>query len=183
MLVFNKRLGFALLFSGSFIFVLFIFVLGLKEKPSQLSLATQNQAMIAFELPDLLTGESLTKKILQTDKAYFLINFWGSWCAYCYDEHAYLLNLSQSETIYGVNWKDSRDDALDFLQRLGNPYRAIMVDEHSQLAIGMGVYGAPETFLVSAEGVILYRYAGPLSASIWQQQFVPRIATLTAKGA
>lgn len=165
-----------------FIGLMIIFALELHTNPNKLDLATKDTKIPHFSLPALLEDTEqieLTNTDLTSDKPYYLVNFWGSWCASCYAEHSYLLQLAQTQTIYGVNWKDERDNALRFIQRGGNPFTKIIVDAHSELAIGMGVYGAPETFLVTADGTIVYRYAGAMNASVWQEEFVPRINQLS----
>lgn len=168
----------AMLLGFVFIALMVVFAMGLNNNPNVLDLATKGQKIPAFNLPALQDNRPLTLQSLRTKKPYYLINVWGSWCPACYQEHPYLMQLAQQETIYGVNWKDNRDDALAFLKKGGNPFKAIIVDDHSVLAIGMGVYGAPETFLIAADGTIHYRHAGPLTEKIWQAEFLPYIERL-----
>jgi cytochrome c biogenesis protein CcmG/thiol:disulfide interchange protein DsbE len=98
-------------------------------------------------------------------------------------EHEFLNTLKQQGiAIYGVNYKDERDKALRWLDTLGNPYRISIDDAEGQLGIDLGVYGAPETFLLDNEGVIRYRHVGAIDADVWQQEFVPRIMTLQGRG-
>lgn len=172
----NQWLGgfFALIFLG----LLTLFAFGLGHNPNALSLATKGSKIPAFSLPALLADKTLTNADLTAKQPYYLVNFFGSWCPSCYEEHPYLIQLSRHETLYGINWKDAPADGKHFLQNGGNPYDEIIVDAHSVLAIGMGVYGAPETFLIRADGTIVYRYAGALNERVWQAEFVPRIATL-----
>ncbi|PIE44956.1 MAG: thiol:disulfide interchange protein [Gammaproteobacteria bacterium] len=174
----KKHYLFGMLFALIFVGLMGLFALGLKNDPNKLDLATKNSKIPAFSLPLLDSHKMISRSDLTTDKAYYLINFWGSWCPSCYAEHSYLLQLGQRETLYGVNWKDERSAGSRFIREGGNPFKAIIVDEHSVLAIGMGVYGAPETFVVKADGTILYRYAGPMSEAVWNKEFVPRIKTL-----
>lgn len=165
---------------GGFLLLLAMLGKGLSRNPNQLDLVTAGQPVPDFSLPALLHNKILTPADLRTDAPYFLINFWGSWCSECYTEHAFLLKLAKTHTIYGVNWKDNTPTAKQFLTKLGNPYQDIIVDANSQMAINMGVYGAPETFLVSADGTMLYRHAGALSEAVWQAKFVPKIHMLRA---
>jgi cytochrome c biogenesis protein CcmG/thiol:disulfide interchange protein DsbE len=81
--------------------------------------------------------------------------------------------------IYGLNWKDERSAALKWLQDRGNPYQAVAVDRDNITGIDWGVYGAPETFLIDADGIILYKLVGPLTAQLWVDEFAPRIAAAT----
>ena len=80
--------------------------------------------------------------------------------------------------IYGLNYKDNSDDAMHWLTEWGNPYKMIGSDSLGQVAIDLGVYGAPETFLVDKAGVIQYRHAGVLTADVWQREFLPRYVKL-----
>ena len=78
--------------------------------------------------------------------------------------------------IIGLDWKDEDDRALEWLAQLGNPYQAIAVDHDGRTAIDWGVYGAPETFLVNPQGVVVYKLVGPLTRESWTQDFLPRLA-------
>lgn len=169
------------LFGALFVIIfgslMLMFGLGLNKDPNQLDLAVKDTKVPIFSLPSL-DGGVITNQDLTTDKKYYLINFWGSWCPSCHEEHPFLMTLSATETIYGVNWKDDKTNSLDYLQNGGNPYKKVIIDNNSELAIGMGVYGAPETFLIKADGTILSRYAGRLNQTVWQQQFLPKIKAL-----
>lgn len=106
-----------------------------------------------------------------------LINVWASWCIPCRQEHPIILGLSQDPRInvVGINYKDKNDNALAFLGELGNPFRAIGVDPKGVAAIDWGVYGIPESFLVSPEGVILYKHVGPFTDDSVKNQLLPKI--------
>ncbi|MGG7517014.1 DsbE family thiol:disulfide interchange protein [Allorhizobium undicola] len=92
-----------------------------------------------------------------------LVNVFASWCVPCREEHPLLKELAQDGriTLVGINYKDRNDNALRFLGELGNPYQAIGVDPRGKAAIDWGVYGIPETYLVAADGTILYKRVGP----------------------
>ncbi len=93
-----------------------------------------------------------------------LVNFWASWCAPCRAEHPNLEMLAdEGLAIYGINYKDKPDQALAFLAELGNPYTGIGADTAGRNAIHWGVYGVPETYLIDGDGVVLHRFAGPLT--------------------
>ena len=91
------------------------------------------------------------------------------------------MELARHNTIpiYAIDWRDNRADALQWLEQLGNPYVASGFDEDGRVGIDWGAYGAPETFLISAKGNVVYRFTGPLNRTLWEQEFVPRIAELT----
>lgn len=179
----KKNVLIAVVIGGAFILLMAIFAAGLRNDPNALDLVVKGEKIPEFSLPTLTANgvendKMLTNTELSTDKNYYLINFWGSWCPECYKEHPYLMQLSQTTTLYGVNWKDEHSEALRFIQSRGNPYKQIIVDDHSVLAIGMGVYGAPETFLIAADGTIIYRHVGAMRTEVWQQDFLPKIKEL-----
>ena len=78
--------------------------------------------------------------------------------------------------IFGLNWKDEEQPAKKWLQQRGNPYVEIAVDRDNKTGIDWGVYGAPETFIVDADGIIRYKHVGPITPDIWTREFMPRIA-------
>src|SRR5262245_48410119 len=112
-----------------------------------------------------------------------LINVWASWCVPCRQEHPIILGLSQDErlNVVGINYKDRNDAALAFLGELGNPFKAIGVDPRGAAAIDWGVYGIPESFLVSPDGVILYKRVGPFDDDIVKKQLLPAIEKALGK--
>lgn len=105
---------------------------------------------------------------------YTLLNIFASWCVACKVEHEFLSRLNEKGiTIYGIAWKDNQEKLTTWLKEKSNPYTAIGADATGKTIIDLGVTGAPETFLVSPEGIIIYRYAGPLSEDIWKSKFLP----------
>lgn len=106
-----------------------------------------------------------------------LVNVFASWCAPCRDEHPFLMELAKDPriAIFGINQKDVPENARRFLGRLGNPYRAIGVDSNGRISIEWGVYGVPETFLVSGDGRILYKKVGPISETSLRHEILPQI--------
>jgi cytochrome c biogenesis protein CcmG/thiol:disulfide interchange protein DsbE len=129
-----------------------------------------------FELPSLTDP---TRKISsgQLKGRAYLLNVWGTWCAACREEHAMLLEVQRSglAPLIGLDWKDQDSAALEWLARLGNPYEMVLVDRDGRTAIDWGVYGAPETFLVDATGMVAYKHIGPLTPLVWQREFIPRL--------
>lgn len=106
-----------------------------------------------------------------------LVNVWASWCVPCREEHPQLMKLAQDKRIrlVGLNYKDKPEQARIFLQNLGNPYSAIGTDSSGRAGIEWGVYGVPETFIVNAEGKIVYKFVGPLSDESLAKQFMPEV--------
>ena len=129
-----------------------------------------------FELPTLKNPE-VTIGSEDMDGDYALVNVWATWCVMCRAEHPFLLNLAARGEIpiYGINWRDSRPDAIRWLDELGDPYLASAFDVDGRVGIDWGVYGAPETFLVAPEGTVIYKHLGPLDEAIWQREFVARM--------
>lgn len=110
----------------------------------------------------------------------FLLNVWGSYCLPCLAEHPTLMRLSEEGEfpVVGVNYRDRRPLALDWLDVNGDPFEYSILDEEGRFGIDLGVYGAPETFLVDSEGVIRYRHVGVLEENVWREVFMPAIAEL-----
>lgn len=156
----------------------FFFWRGLSLNPQDLPSVKLGQPLPLFELPAL--GQVNTRFTSQAMRGHVaLLNVWASWCEACNQEQVFLLQLArQGVVIYGLNYKDSADDATHWLAEWGNPYKLIGADTRGQVAIDLGVYGAPETFLIDKAGVIQYRHAGILTSKVWQEAFVPRIAAL-----
>lgn len=107
-----------------------------------------------------------------------VVNVFASWCVPCRVEHPFLMDLAQrgDVTIYGINYDDPAPSARAFLAELGNPYDAVGADRDRRVGIEWGVYGVPETFVVSPQGIITYKHVGPLSARSYAEQLLPAIA-------
>lgn len=111
-----------------------------------------------------------------------VLNVWASWCMTCQVEHPFLQKLSdQGVNLIGLNYKDERANALAWLKSLGNPYREVIADPNGKLGLDLGVYGAPETYLIDTKGVIRFKHVGELTESVWQQSFQPLMKTLVDK--
>lgn len=156
--------------------------LGLSNDPKVLPSALLNKPLPPFNTPKLLTPEqTVNQNDLKGQIA--LINVWATWCPSCKQEHAFLNQLKQrGVVIYGVNYKDERQGAIEWLNQYGDPYVLNVFDERGQLGVDLGVYGAPETFLIDANGIIQHRHAGPLHDAVWLKEFVPRIEQLKSGG-
>lgn len=108
----------------------------------------------------------------------WLLNVWGTWCPACRDEHPALMELAPviGVPIIGLDWKDDANDARAWLDSLGNPYYAVAFDPVGRTAIDYGVYGAPETFLIGADGRVLAKFIGPLTAEVWETKLKPKLS-------
>ncbi|MDH3748231.1 MAG: DsbE family thiol:disulfide interchange protein [Gammaproteobacteria bacterium] len=153
-----------------------VFWVGLQQDPSKLPSPYIGKAAPDFDLPSLThPDQRVNSASLEGQLA--LVNVWATWCVGCRQEHEFLMQLATANPlpIYGINWRDNRADALRWLQQLGDPYVASGFDEDARVGIDWGVYGAPETFLVSPDGIVVYKHLGPLTAAIWERDFVPHI--------
>lgn len=114
----------------------------------------------------------------------WLLNVWASWCVSCRQEHPVLIELQRSGIVpvVGLNYKDTREDALAYLTRHGDPYSVIAVDPEGKVGFEYGVYGTPETFLIDAQGVIRYKHIGPLTRDTLDRVLRPKIAELSRAG-
>jgi len=126
----------------------------------------------AIDVPDLFNPDITVKTADMKDQVWVL-NVWGTWCNECLREHEFLVHLARDKKIpiVGINWRDQASDAKAMLARMGNPFMRLGFDPKSKVAINWGVYGAPETFLIDANGVIREKHAGSLNANIWEKQF------------
>jgi len=157
-----------------FALLIAVFVVGLGRDPSQLPSPLLDKPAPQFDLPSLLDPEQrVTTQDFNGEVA--LVNVWATWCVGCRQEHDFLLQLAKADVlpIYGLNWRDNGPEARRWLQQLGDPYVATAYDQDGRVGIDWGVYGAPETFLIAADGTILYKQLGPLSWGLWEENFVP----------
>lgn len=143
---------------------------GLSIDPRELPSALLDKPFPEFSLSALQQPERrLTKQDFIGQPV--LVNVWATWCPSCRQEHQQLLAIAQAGAIpiIGLNYKDERDLAIEWLQQLGNPYQFNIYDESGMLGLDLGVYGAPETYLLDAQGIIRHRHVGVLTAEAWQE--------------
>ncbi|MGI9381939.1 MAG: DsbE family thiol:disulfide interchange protein [Methyloligellaceae bacterium] len=168
-----------------------MFYIGLfSGDPSKLPSALIGKPVPDFELPAL---EGLVEngkpvpgfatKDLAAGKI-SIINVWASWCIPCHREHPFLGVLARKSgaALYGLNYKDGVASARRFLGRYGNPFVAVGQDGNGRVAINWGVYGVPETFIVSGDGKILYKHVGPIDDTVIDQRLMPAIRKARGEG-
>ena len=145
---------------------------GLFRDPREIPSPLIGKPAPAFSLEQL---SDASKKISPADLKgkVWLLNVWASWCPNCKDEHPDLMDLQKSGkvTIVGLNYKDKRELGLDVLRKAGDPYIVSAFDPAGKGALDWGVYGAPETFLIDAEGIIRAKHVGPVSPEIIGTKF------------
>lgn len=159
--------------------VLFLLV-GLNRDPREVPSPLINKAAPAFQLPQLHDPAKTFSPQDMKGKVW-LLNFWGTWCIACREEHPLLIEYAKLRAIpiYGVDYKYGNDDrdertaAVQLLSELGNPYTLTAFDTDARVSIDYGVYGAPETFLIDRNGVIRFKQIGPITEDVWQKQILP----------
>lgn len=163
------------LFIPLFVFVVMAVFLwrGLSIDPSHLPSALIDKPVPEFSLPNLLDTEQLvTTEDLKGEP--YLLNVWATWCPSCRVEHPYLNMLAeQGVRIVGMNYKDEDDPAKEWLKNFSDPYAVNIADREGTLGLDLGVYGAPETFVVDAQGVIRYRHVGVVNEKVWRSELAP----------
>lgn len=138
-----------------------------------------DRAAPRFELPSLFEPER-TVRNEDLLGAPYLMNVWGSWCPACQVEHPLIERIAKEKLVrvVGFNYKDEGDDAKRWLRQFGNPYEVILVDLDGRNAIEWGIYGAPETFLVDAEGIIRFKHVGPITMDVIIREIMPRLEAM-----
>lgn len=160
----------------AFVLLVGVFYVGLQQDPSRLPSTFIGKPAPEFDLPALQDpAQRVSNRDFGDGPA--LLNVWATWCVGCRQEHGFLMELAASKTIpiIGLNWRDDRAAALQWLQQLGDPYVTTAFDADARVGIDWGVYAAPETFLIDANGMVVHKHLGPLDPVIWQRDFEPLI--------
>lgn len=159
---------------GVFALLAAFFFRGLGLDPNAQPSALIGRPVPAFALSELHSGAALTGQDLPQGP--YLLNVWASWCITCQVEHPYLTELSKTLPIVGLNYKDERTAAQNWLAKLGDPYVLHLFDVDGQLGLDLGVAGAPETFVVDATGIIRARVQGEVNARTYERIIAPALA-------
>lgn len=154
---------------------------GLSLNPREIPSPLINKPAPAFSLPVLdapdqkISAQDLRGKV-------WILNVWASWCVACRIEHPLLVDFSKAGMvpIYGLNYKDKRDDAIRWLVNFGNPYTRSLSDIDGLVGIDFGVYGVPETFVIDKQGVIRMKHIGPLTPEVLRDDIIPLVRKLGA---
>jgi len=155
-----------------------LFWVGLSLNPREVPSPFIDKAAPAFTLETLADAEQpITQLALRGQPQ--LLNVWATWCGGCRAEHDALLALAEAGVpIIGLNWKDERQAAQRWLTELGNPYTAVAYDPDNKVGLDYGVYGAPETFVIDAEGIIRHKHIGPLTEQSIRDTIIPLLLEL-----
>lgn len=145
---------------------------GLALDPAALPSALVGRPLPEFELPKLGEAASVSRADVVGEAS--LLNVWATWCYSCRVEHPFLLQLAdRGIPILGLNYKDESGPAQQWLAQLGDPYRLVIEDREGRLGLDLGVYGAPETYVIGADGTVQYRHVGVLDEAVWADRLAP----------
>ena len=164
-----------------FAVLLAFLAVGLDLNPREVPSPLIGKPAPAFELSRL---DDPAIKMTQADLQgqVWILNVWASWCAACREEHPLLVDFARRSTVplYGLNYKDKREDGLAWLARFGNPYKASLIDADGRVGIDFGVYGVPETFVIDKQGVIRFKQIGPVTPEVLRERIEPLLKELNA---
>jgi cytochrome c biogenesis protein CcmG/thiol:disulfide interchange protein DsbE len=153
-----------------FIIIFIFFYKGLQTSNIYTPQVKINNKIPSFSSELFFKGKTINSSDLFKLDQFYLLNIWSSWCVPCRQEHPLLMNLGKNNNIelIGINYKDTKINAKNFLSELGNPYRTIIFDKKGVNAIEWGAYGVPESFLIK-DGIIIKRYIGPLNQKLFNE--------------
>ena len=154
---------------------------GLNKDPREVPSPLIDKPAPAFKLPRLDAPEQMLSTQDLRGQVW-LLNVWASWCVACRQEHPLLVEMARSGTfkVYGLNYKDKREDALGLLRKSGDPYVSSLSDTEGLVGIDYGVYGVPETFVIDKQGVIRFKQIGPITREALRDTLLPLVAKLEA---
>lgn len=162
-----------------FIVVVIFLGVGLTLNPRQVPSPLVDKPAPVFQLQQLHDNDKVFSSEDNIGKVWML-NVWASWCVACRDEHPLLVELSRLGIvpIFGLNYKDQRDTALQWLKQFGDPYVISIADTDGRVGIDYGVYGVPETYVIDKEGIIRYKHIGPVTVKSLEDKILPLINEL-----
>ena len=154
-----------------------LFLVGLHRDPGFAASPSEGKPLPEFVLPAVRDpGSDFRSEELVGEPA--LLNVWASWCPPCLAELPLLISVTDEVRIYGLNYKDKREDAVKWLERNGNAFIKSGHDPEGEVARKFGIYGVPETFVIDRSGRIVHRHTGPISVREWAHVFRPLIQRL-----
>ena len=172
------RLRFILPLMAFLVMVIFLGI-GLKLDPHDVPSPLINKPAPVFTLPQLHEPQKTFSPADMKGKVW-LLNVWASWCVSCRQEHVYLTEFARngSMNLIGLNYKDEPAAAMQWLERLGNPYKISISDIDGMAGLDWGVYGVPETFIIDKKGIVRHKQTGPVDPTILQTIIMPLIEQL-----
>ena len=153
------------------IFCFIIFYKGLNNPNIYTPKTNIQKSLPIFTTRDFITNIDIDSVKVFTEKSYYILNIWASWCVPCRKEHPLLMELSKNQSIklIGLNYRDNLDNAKKFINELGNTYTQILIDKDGTLAIEFGAYGVPETFIIDKNKKIIRKFVGPINRKIIEE--------------
>ena len=166
---------------GIFLVMVVFLGVGLKLDPREVPSPLIGKPAPDFSAPSLIAPERILRKEDMLGKVWML-NVWASWCVACRAEHPVIVEYVRSGgvPVYGLNYKDKREDGLRWLKQFGNPYIDTVFDNDGRIGINYGVYGVPETFVIDRAGVIRYKHIGPITPEALRDKIKPLLRQLNA---
>ncbi len=150
---------------------IFLF-LSLNSNPNKLPSPLVGKMFPILEGDDFYTNEKVKLNDLMSNQL-TLVNVWASWCVSCRKEHQMIMDIAQNNNLklIGINYKDTRNDGEEYLKVMGNPFDEVIFDPQGKIGMDLGVYATPETFLISKEGIIIYKHIGEITKEVWIENF------------
>ncbi len=166
---------------GIFLVLVVFLAIGLNLDPREVPSPLIDKPAPEFAAANLNRPNEVIKRDDMLGKVW-LLNVWASWCVACREEHPVLVAFSKKGMvpIYGLNYKDKREDGLGWLKDFGNPYTESLFDPDGRIGINYGVYGVPETFVIDRQGVIRYKQIGPITPEVLKDKIEPLVKKLNA---
>jgi cytochrome c biogenesis protein CcmG, thiol:disulfide interchange protein DsbE len=166
---------------GIFLVLVAFLAIGLRLDPREVPSPLIDKPAPAFQAAALARPEAMIRREDMLGKVW-LLNVWASWCGACRDEHPLLVEFAKRGVvpIYGLNYKDKREDGMGWLKSFGNPYTDSLFDPDGRIGIDYGVYGVPETFVIDRQGVIRYKQIGPITPEVLRDKIEPLVRKLNA---
>ena len=166
---------------AAFLALAVVLAVGLKLDPREVPSPLIDKPAPKFAL-QRLDDAARTIRLDDMRGKVWVLNVWASWCVACREEHPLLVEFAKKRVVplYGLNYKDKREDANAWLARFGNPYDASLFDDEGRVGIDFGVYGVPETFVIDQNGVIRMKHIGPLTPDVIATKIEPLLRKLDA---
>ncbi|MDA9071373.1 DsbE family thiol:disulfide interchange protein [Candidatus Pelagibacter sp.] len=165
----NKLKLFIIVIFLSFCFI--VFYKGLNNSNIYTPKINDKKNIPTFKAKDFKSNNYINSEKIFEENSFYIVNIWASWCVPCIKEHPMLIQLSKNKSVrlIGLNYKDNLENAKKFINKLGNPYSQILIDNDGTIAVEFGAYGVPETFLINKNKVIIKKFVGPINQKIVEE--------------
>ena len=165
----NKLRLFIVIIFLSFCFS--VFYKSLNYSNTYIPKITDKRNIPIFEAKEFYSSTYLKSKKIFEDDTFYIVNIWASWCVPCRTEHPLLMELSKNQSIrlIGLSYRDNLNNAKKFINKFGNPYSQIIIDNDGTLSVEFGAYGVPETFIIDKNKMIIRKFIGPINKEIVEE--------------